>query len=293
MRTLITGASGFVGSHAVKHFDGIALDNVDICDKSQLMDALTGLNPDQVLHLAAQTFVPDSIDNPSHTYDVNFNGTFRLLSTLKETGFSGKFIYVSSGDVYGKVEPQNQPIIETAQPKPRNPYSVSKVAAEALCYQWSQTEDFDIIIARPFNHIGVGQSEQFVIPSFAKQLAKIKLNQSSPSIKVGDIGVSRDFTAIEDILEAYTALFEKGINGETYNIASGTSCTIESLLKKMISILDIDITIEEDENRLRKSEQREVVASNSKLMEHTGWKPQSGLDTTLERILDYWIGKLT
>ena len=286
---LITGASGFVGSHALAHFDGVALENVDLRNKDQIDNFIDSHSPNQVLHLAAQSFVPESIDNPRDTFDINFYGTFNLLTALKKSGFAGKFVYVSSGDIYGLVSPQNLPILETTQPKPRNPYAVSKVAAEALCYQWSQTENFEIIIARPFNHIGIGQNERFVIPSFAKQLAEIKLNLTAPIMTVGDIGVSRDFSSIEDILQAYQALFHKGINGETYNIASGTSQTIESLLYKMISILGIDVTIEQEKERFRKNEQREVIASIRKIKAHTGWAPQTNLDTSLERILNHWM----
>ena len=120
------------------------------------------------------------------------------------------------------------PIRETQPLRPRNPYAVSKVAAEALCYQWSQTGPFEVVMARPFNHIGPGQSERFAISDFAKQIAEIKLGRRPPKLAAGDIDVTRDFTDVRDVVRAYLLLLDKGRSGEAYNVCSGIEHRVET-----------------------------------------------------------------
>ncbi|MHB1680224.1 MAG: GDP-mannose 4,6-dehydratase [bacterium] len=190
----------------------INLDNATSNNIVSLPDMLSHTPTfDAVIHLAAQSFVPESFKNPLGTFDINFTGTYNLFSALKEYGFHGKILYISSGDVYGLVSEDKLPIAEYYLLKPRNPYAVSKVAAEALCYQWSVTEDMKIIIARPFNHIGPNQSERFVVSSFAKQIAEIELGLRKPVISAGNIDITRDFLDVRDVANAYKLLLEKGI----------------------------------------------------------------------------------
>ena len=165
-RRLITGHRGFVGQHALKIWpDSLTLTNtiddksINLLDCKSIERCIATLEAEEVLHLAGISFIPDSIENPRLTYEVNFIGTLNLLESLKNTGFQGKFIFVSSGDVYGSAN-NNSPIKETNLVHPRNPYAVSKTAAENLCYQWSLSSPFEIVIARPFNHIGAGQSDR-------------------------------------------------------------------------------------------------------------------------------------
>ncbi len=145
----------------------------DLRSEASTAALVAAARPDVVIHLAAQSFVPDSFKDPSATLDVNLMGTLRLLQALRQQKFSGRILYVSTGDVYGLVPEDSLPIDERRLPAPRNPYAVSKLAAEALCFQWSVTEGMDIVIARSFNHIGPGQSKRFVISDFAYQLAEI------------------------------------------------------------------------------------------------------------------------
>src|SRR6185369_17747502 len=136
---------------------------VDLRDAVQVRSAIEQLRPEAIIHLAAQSFVPASFDNPRETYDINFLGTLNLLAALKESGFRGRMLFVGSGDTYGLVPEARLPITEDLPLRPRSPYGVSKVAAEALCYQWSQLEKFELVMTRSFNHIGPGQSERFVV----------------------------------------------------------------------------------------------------------------------------------
>ena len=244
--------------------------------------------PDAVIHLAAQSWVPDAFRDPGLTLQVNVLGTLNLLQALRRTGFSGRTVFVSTGDVYGCVPDSELPIREDRLPAPRNPYAVSKLAAEALCYQWSVTEGMDMIIARAFNHIGPRQSERFVVSDFARQVVEIKLGRRQPTVSVGDIDVTRDFTDVRDVVRAYFALLRDGENGEVYNICSGREQSIRALLLRLAGIAGVEIAIQEDPKRLRKSEQRRVVGDPGKMERATGWRSTTELDESLSLMLHQW-----
>ncbi len=299
MKILVTGAGGFVGSHfsQIENNSIIPLKDdagaVDIRDSERVRKIVLSMQPDAVLHLAAQSFVPRSFENPLETFDINFNGTFSLLSALQKADFKGRMLFVGSGDVYGLVDPDSLPITETTPLRPRNPYSVSKVAAEALCYQWSQTGPFQIISARSFNHIGPGQSDRFAISDFARQIVEIQHGLREPKLTVGDIDVTRDFTDVRDVVHAYEMLIREGRNGEVYNVCSGEEQSVRSMIERLLLLAGVEVAIEQDATRLRPSEQRRVYASNKKLKHHTGWYQELKLDTSLKDLLDYWEKTLT
>ncbi|HLO14595.1 MAG TPA: GDP-mannose 4,6-dehydratase, partial [Anaerolineales bacterium] len=251
-----------------------------------------GKKYDFVVHLAAQSSVPESFKYPRDTFEINFMGTLNVLTALQGTGFKGRMLYIGSGDVYGLLAEHELPVSEERPVKPNNPYSVSKVAAEALCYQWSQTGEYEIIMARPFNHIGPGQSERFVLPDFAKQIIEISVRRRDPVLSVGDIDVTRDFTDVRDIVRAYRLLMERGANGEVYNVCSGREYSIRSLLLKMMDIASVGAEILQDPKRLRPSEQRRIFGSFNKLRRDTGWQPEIPIEKTLIDILDDWRNRL-
>ncbi|MHB8850149.1 MAG: GDP-mannose 4,6-dehydratase, partial [Acidithiobacillus ferriphilus] len=145
MKLLLTGTNGFVGQHVRAALPCMPLpDGLDLRDRAALTAAVATIQPDTVLHLAAQSFVPAAFENPRETFDINFYGTLNLLEALQTAKFTGRMLFVGSGDAYGQVEERNLPVREDHSLRPRNPYAVSKVAAEALCYQWSQTAGFEI-----------------------------------------------------------------------------------------------------------------------------------------------------
>jgi GDP-4-dehydro-6-deoxy-D-mannose reductase len=296
MKVLLTGANGFVGHYAMERLDctPLLLDGatVDIRDGRAVQAAVRMIfknTPfDAVIHLAAQSFVPESFKDPRATFDINFFGTLNLLLALKAAGFDGRMLYVGSGDVYSLVSPDKLPIIEDTPLRPRNPYAVSKVAAEALCCQWSQTEGFEIIMVRPFNHIGPGQSGRFAVSSLARQVMEIKMGVKRPVIDVGDIDVTRDFTDVRDVVLAYELLLEGGANGEVYNVCSGKERAIRNILERLMGLSGIEADICQDPGRMRAAEQRRVCGSPERLTKDTGWTPQIAFDDTLKDILDYW-----
>ncbi len=289
----LTGGTGFVGTYLhqylQRNYDVIAVGcNTNVRIKKQLKQVIATAKPDVVVHLAAISSIPESFNDPYGTYNVNFIGTLNLLTALNEEQFKGRMLYISSSHVYGLVTDKKLPASEEMELKPRSPYAVSKVAAEALCYQWSQTVGFDIVIARPFSHIGPGQSERFVVSDFAKQITEIKSGMRKPVLYVGDIDVTRDFTDVRDVVRAYQQLLENGKNGEVYNVCSGNEYSIRGLLQQMIETAGVDARIEQEKERLRPSEQRRVFGSYEKLYNETGWKPEIPIERTLEDILEYW-----
>ncbi len=274
MKLLLTGANGFVGQTMQAALPCVALpDGLDLRDRAALDAAIADIRPDTVIHLAAQSFVPASFENPRETFDINLYGTLNLLEALQSVGFQGRMLFVGSGDTYGQVPEAALPVRETHPLHPRNPYAVSKVAAEALCYQWSQTSGFEIVLVRPFNHIGLGQSPRFAIADFAKQVMEIRLGRRAPVLQVGDIDVTRDFTDVRDVVRAYELLLEQGRNGGIYNVCSGREYSIRDLLQKLIALAGVDARIEQDPARLRPAEQRRMVASFEALHRDTGWQP--------------------
>ncbi len=295
-KLLVTGASGFVGQFVQSAMSSVplVLNNrpVDLRDAIAVGQAVTFIKPQAVLHLAAQTVVPRSFADPRETYDINFLGTLNLLLALKSSGFDGRFLFVSSSDVYGIVPTDSLPICEGRSPKPLSPYAVSKVAAEALCLQWCYTQGLKVVIARPFNHIGPGQSPDFAISGFAKQIAEIKHGVRPPIIEVGDLDATRDFSDVRDVVRAYQLLLEQGRIGEIYNVSSEVESPVRSLLSKMIEMSGIDIEIRTDPSRLRGSSQRRVCGSSQKLRTEVAWKPAIPIEQTLSEVLKYWENKI-
>jgi len=299
-KIFITGLSGFVGrsiQDLVSETNDVELcvpkNRLDILDPVALNDYISTQDIDYVIHLAGMSHVPTSFQEPQRAYETNFFGTLNLLNALKQNNFTGRFLYISSGDVYGLVRPEQLPLQESQPLKPRSPYSVSKVAAEMLCYQWSQTEEIDIMIARPFNHIGIGQSDGFAVSAFARQVAEVRLGLRKPTIEVGELSATRDFTDVEDVVSAYFALLQSGQTGEIYNVCSATEQSLAEILKKLLKIANVDAEIVVDPARLRPSEQKRVMGSHDKITSHTGWKPRIPLDESLFKILNDWEVRLT
>lgn len=276
----------------VEHLAGSAwqthASSTDILDGEALQAELRQCQPDIVLHLAAQSHVPTSFREPELTARVNFDGTRSLLTALDQSGFAGALVFVGSGDMYGLAPETSLPIRETQALRPRNPYAASKVAAEAWCMQHSLHSQYRIVMARAFNHIGRGQNAQFVLPAMAEQLVAIERGQRPPILETGDLDVTRDFTNVSDVLDAYLALAEKGVSGEVYNVCSGLEYRVRDLVAQMIVMTGLDIQLQNDPARFRKAEQTRVVGDNSKLRADTGWAPKVDIAASLAEILDDW-----
>jgi len=289
LRVIVTGNQGFVGRHFCSSYGGVSLEDkngaIDLRDAPRVRSAVAALAPEAVLHLAAQSSVAESFQDPSTTMAVNFLGTLNLLEALKAIQFQGVFVYVSSAEVYGMVADADLPTKETQALRPRNPYSVSKVAAEALCYQWSQTEKARIVVARPFNLIGPGQDRRFAIADFAQQIVEVRTGKRPPFLVTGNLDVTRDFTDVRDATRAYVQLLENGRNGEVYNVCSGRERSVRAMVEEMLRIAGVEAELRTDTIRLRPVEQRRMIGDNTKLREQLGWAPEILLDRTLTDVL--------
>jgi len=295
---LVTGHAGFVGTTLLRdssrfvpgpEWEIVTLPSgIDITSPS-LVPAVAISRPDAVLHLAALTSVRESFAEPDRYFSVNFGGTLNLLRALRAAEFSGRLVFVGSGDCYGWVPAEELPIREDRPLRPRSPYSVSKIAAEALCYQWSQTEGLDVVLARAFNHFGPGQDQRFVVADFARQIARIRAGLQDPCIVVGDIDITRDFTDVRDVIAAYFALFDSGRGGEIYNVGSGIERPVRDMLEAMIALAGVSVSIAVDPRRVRRGEQGRVVADISRIRTKTGWSPRIDVRQSLDDTLSYWI----
>jgi len=296
MNTLIIGGSGFVGTHMLAQSPSwsntkVVGSEVDVRDKAALNDLIVSFRPTYVVNLAAITTVAETAASPNESYDISFYGTLNILEALRENNFEGTFLYVSSSEVYGHPSEFNLPLLESSILSPMSPYAVGKIAAEYLCSYWQKKNDLHVVIARPFTHIGPGQSDRFSISSFTKQIAQIMCDVKAPIIKVGNIETTRDFTDVRDIVSAYWQLLKQGKAGEIYNVCSEKELSVRSVLESLIELSEREITIEIDSSRLRSSEQQRLLGCSSKIQKATGWETKYGMTETLNTMINYWVEK--
>ncbi|MEJ6021929.1 GDP-mannose 4,6-dehydratase [Ramlibacter sp. PS4R-6] len=301
MKLLATGHLGFVG-RAMREFvtsrPALGVDwceparEHDVRDRADLLAMVREHQPDWVVHLAAHSHVQASWSDPAGTLQTNAGGTANLLGALDDAGFRGRLLYVSSADVYGAVPDDQLPVDESREPAPRSPYASSKVASEVLCRQWARARPLDVVIARPFNHTGPGQREEFALPRFAKEIAAIRTGRQGPLIQAGDLEVTRDFLDVDDVVDAYVRLLRSGAGGETYNVCSGREVLLRDAVGQLLEIAGVKAEVATDPALLRPAEQRRMVGSYDKLAQATGWQPATPLRDTLARLLNHWILEL-
>lgn len=297
MKAFVTGASGFVGGHLLSHLrdcgdDVVApgIDKLDIRDAESVRQCLAGWNPQVIYHLAGIAFVPDCEDDFDLALNVNVSGTENVLKIARELCPQAKLVIISSGDLYGKVEPSQLPSRETDLPCPANNYSLSKLFAEKLAERASNIYGQATVIMRPFNHIGPNQSERFAISSFAHQLAEMKIKNKEAVIKVGNLSARRDLTDVRDIVKGYRLAADRGRG--IYNLCSGDAVSIEDVLQMLIKISGIKVKIEVDESRLRPSEITETRGSNAKAKSELDWRPSISLEQSLKDCFSWHEARL-
>jgi GDP-4-dehydro-6-deoxy-D-mannose reductase len=296
VRALVTGASGFVGRYLVealrrKDAEVLACGGprdaekgervVDLADAQTIREALDAFRPTVIFHLAAQTFVPDSLRSPADTYETNVMGTVRLAEAVRESaGERPRIVFTSSAEVYGRRAAGEYPLRETLDLQPATPYGASKAGAEAVLLAHARSFDLDVVVARAFNHIGPRQSERFVVASLAAQLARVA-SGTAPHVMVGNLSAARDFLDVRDVVAAYIALAAGGKSGEIYNVCSGKAVAIRDVLRELIAIARIPVEVREDPQRLRSAEIPLSVGDPQKLRVCTAWQPEIPLVRSL------------
>lgn len=312
MRAFITGIVGFAGSHlAAELLDcgyevygtqlpgesrdrlrgitgSISISSVDLTDHAATRRLVKRIKPDTVFHLAAISAVGYSFKNPRHTFDVNVTGTLNLLEALREVGTVKSIVVVTSSDIYGIVRPSDLPIRESTPLMPVTPYGVSKAAVDMLGYQYFKSYGLPVMRARAFNHTGPKQDQGFVVADFCRQAALIESGRLKPVLTVGNLDAKRDISDVRDIVRGYRLISENGKPGDAFNLCSGKSHRIKSILNKILKMISLDVSIKPNPKLMRPSEIPNLVGDSSKARRGVGYKTKYELTGTLEDTLSYW-----
>lgn len=313
MRILITGITGFVGSHLAEYAltrgdvevfgtvrwrsrlenvegfqDDITMVDCDLRDSSATRRCLQNIKPDYIFHLAAQSFVPTSWTAPEETLTTNIISELNLLEAMRDIDKEIRIQVAGSSEEYGLVFEEEAPIKETNPLRPLSPYAVSKVAQDLLAYQYNRSYGLFTVRTRAFNHEGPRRGHVFVTSNFARQIAQIEAGKKEPVIEVGNLSARRDFTDVRDVVKAYWLSLEKGEPGEVYNIGSGRAVTIREMLDMLLALSDVKIEVRPVPERMRPSDVELLLADVGRFNALTGWKAEIPLTKTLEDTLDYW-----
>jgi GDP-4-dehydro-6-deoxy-D-mannose reductase len=293
MRALITGGKGFVGQWLAAHLkdrgDEVAVIDIetDVADGAAVGRVMADVVPEAVYHLAAMTHVGESWEHPGQVLRVNVLGTAEILAAARSIESRPRVLIVSSAEVYGVVTPAELPLGEDTPTRPASPYAASKLAAEAVALQAWRGYGQPVIVVRPFNHIGPGQSPNFFVPALAKRIVDAR-RSGARSLPVGTLTTRRDFTDVRDVVVAYRLLVERGVPGEVYNVCSGRDVAMSEVATELLELAGADLTLETDPALVRPVDVPVLRGSAERLREATGWEPHIPLATTLADVLTSW-----
>lgn len=306
-KILITGAGGFVAQHLIRHIlqqesdseilgvdvapvcasesMGIRYRQLDLTGRTELAALLEKFAPDWIIHLAAVSSVSDSWRKPEECF-LNNTGIFlNLVEALRLLGLKSRLLSVGSSEEYGPYPTEKMPLREEYELHPGNPYAVARVAQEQLSRLYAQNYGLDIVMTRSFNHIGPGQRDTFVVPSFVRQLVELSRKSGDKVLHTGNVEVIRDFLDVRDVADAYCRLLETGKSGEVYNVCSGIGTRLHSVIDKIADLLRIEVEILVDPARLRPSDNPVMIGDNARLRAATGWEPRHTLEATLNEMI--------
>lgn len=306
-RILVTGARGFVGPHLLRHLDALGhevwgTDRPETpapgphraCDLTQaeaVRELVHDLHPDAVVHLASVSSVARSFAAPQQTLANNLLSACNLFEALRPRPTT-RVLVIGSAEQYGLVQADELPLREEQPFRPSSPYAVSKVAQEFLALQYHTSHGLDVVLARSFNHSGPGQSDDFVLPAVAKQIAAAEAGASPPVVRVGNLEVRRDFLDVRDVVRAYALLLEHGEAGRAYNVCRGRADSLQSLVAALMQQSRLPLRLEVDPTRLRPADLPTLVGDSSRLRQRTGWEAEIPMERTLADVLDDWRRRL-
>jgi GDP-4-dehydro-6-deoxy-D-mannose reductase len=319
---LITGISGFVGGHFTRFIlsqqggcdihgvsrskpawdfiqnrdailGAITFHQCDLLNAKKINEMIGEIQPDYILHLASFSSVAQSWKEPLASFLNNTNAFLNIAEAVRVQGLNTKVVSIGSSEEYGIVTENDLPLTEKKHVAPANPYAVARVSEENLAQIYAMGYDLNICCTRSFNHIGVGQSDQFVVSSIAKQFAEIAIHHKKPVIKIGAGSIIRDFIDIDDVIRAYYSILEKGVTGEVYNVCSGRGHSILDIVSTLSELTHIPVIVEQKQTLLRPIDNPVLIGSYDKLQYISGWKPECPLEKSLEKIHNYWLDKLS
>lgn len=306
MKALIIGAAGFVGGHLTRHLRALGWEvaatklaheslppdpalrvlDLDVRDEPRARDVLREIAPEAVFHLAAQSSVKLSWEQPGFTAQINILGGLNVLEAARSLPRAPRVLLIGSGEEYGAVRPDQVPICEDTPLRPGNVYAVTKAAQGMLGQLYSQAYALPVICVRAFNHVGPGQAPSFVVADFCRQVAQIECGRQEPVLRVGNLSARRDFTDVQDVVRAYALLAERGQPGQTYNVGSGRSVSVGSVLELLLGMARVPIAVVTDPDRFRPVDVPDIHADIAKIRADTGWAPAIPLEQTLRETLD-------
>jgi GDP-4-dehydro-6-deoxy-D-mannose reductase len=311
LKALITGISGFVGSHLAEYlldttgwevagtvfgpYGNIA----DLCDRLELFPAelsrldvmvfiLEQAQPDVIFHLAAQPLVSASRRDPWGTLESNIRMQLNVLEGVAQVRPECRVLVVGSSEEYGLVSPEDLPIDEETPLRPLSPYALSKVAQDLMGLQYFLTHKLHIVRVRPFNHIGPRQRIGFVAADLASQIAAAETGLQPPVLEVGNLEARRDFSDVREVVQAYVQLIANGEPGQVYNIGSGVSHSVRELLNTLLSMSQVPIQVHQDPGRMRPSDVPEVICDATRIRQCTGWETTIPFEQSLRDVLEDW-----
>lgn len=308
----ITGIAGFAGSflaeellaagfkvsgalykkESTRNLKGVKnrleLFSLDILNAGKCRQLVARLKPDYIFHLAAMSSVAQSFDRERLTCRVNFEGTINVLEAARSLSRLKSLLFVSSSDIYGMFRPRNKTLTENQPFNPISPYGISKAAAENACRYYGRQYGLPVVVARAFNHSGPRQTDDFVIPAFARQVAAIEAGQQKPVLKVGDLSARRDLSDVRDIVHGYRLVATKGIPGDAYQLCSGKAVTIRRVVEQLLVMSSRKIRLIVDKRRFRKADIPVLKGSPRKAVQQLGYAVRYSLKETLADTLNYW-----
>lgn len=314
MRVLITGMSGFAGKHltqlllAETHWMLIGVSRttsgerssprqfwwqLDLNDADAVRRMLRFERPDLIVHLAAQSNVASSWKAPWETFENNVRAQLNLFEGVIANKLAPRALIISSNEVYGRAEdPAALPFTEAHPLRPINPYGVSKAAQDLMALQYHLSHQLDVVVARPFNHIGPGQGSRFVASDFARQIAEIEAGLREPVMDLGNMAAERDFTDVRDVARAYLALIRLADGGQAFNVCSGQPRTIQSMLDAMLALSRVKIELRTDPSKLRVADTPVSFGDATRIRAATGWTPSISFEDTIADVLNDWRARV-
>jgi GDP-4-dehydro-6-deoxy-D-mannose reductase len=316
-KILITGISGFVGGHFVHylttHHNNLEIHGIsrskpawdfvnapagllnshyfhqaDLNDIPKIKSLIVEIQPDYILHLAAQSSVAESWKSPVFSFMNNTNIFLNIIDTVRLNDNAAKVLSIGSSEQYGIVSGKDLPITEDRPQSPENPYAVARVAQEHLARIYARGFDLDICCTRSFNHCGPGQTDRFVVSAIVKQFVMIAHGFQKPVIHIGNGAIVRDFVDVHDVIEAYYLLLTKGKKGEVYNVCSGQGRAIQDIVTLLSEMLSIRVETRQEQSQIRPIDNPRIVGSYQKIQRDLGWKPTIPFKQSLQSMYQYW-----